>query len=75
MPKVRKPVWIRPSVAAEMLGITRSAVVYRAGKGIYRTRRESSTDTLLVSLRDVERDVAERAERARAAESALQPTG
>ncbi len=79
MTKNRKPEWIRPSVAADIIGITRSAVVYRAGQGRYRTRREAATDTLLVNRRDVEADVAKttamKAKAAAAANPPLKATG
>jgi hypothetical protein len=68
----RKPDWIRPSVAAEMLGVARGTVVYRAGQGRYRAKVEPATGVTLVRREDVERDIpAEAAVQEQATEQAV----
>ena len=57
MPTARKSEWIRPSVAAAMLGVARGTVVYRAGQGRYATKVDRATGVTLVRRADIERDV------------------
>lgn len=57
MPEPRKSEWIRPSVAAEMLGVARGTVVYRAGQGRYATKRDRATGLTLVRRSDIEKDM------------------
>ena len=56
MPVLKKSEWIRPSVAAAMLGVARGTVVYRAGQGRYATRVDQATGVTLVNRRDIERE-------------------
>ncbi len=60
MPNARKSEWIRPSVAADMLGVARGTVVYRAGQGRYATKVDKATGVTLVRRSDIERDMQEK---------------
>lgn len=57
MPEPRKSEWIRPSVAAAMLGCARGTVVYRAGQGRYATKVDKATGVTLVRRSDIEKDL------------------
>lgn len=61
MPVLKKSEWIRPSVAAKLLGVHRGTVVYRAGQGRYATRFDDATGVTLVSRRDIEREARKQA--------------